>query len=61
MSKNILIIDAKLAVTSGFIYLVLRDVQLESPNVRLGTLSPSPLIGTAALVFFQNIAVATWR
>lgn len=61
MLKNILIIAAKLAVTSGFMYFVLRDVQLESLSARLGTLSPFPLIGAAALVFFQNIAVVTWR
>lgn len=61
MSKNSLIIAAKLAITSGLIYLVLRDVELESLTARLDALSPTLLIGAAALIFFQAVVVVTWR
>jgi hypothetical protein len=48
-------------VTSGLIYFVLRNVELDSLSNRIETLSPSFFVGAALLVFFQNAIVVTWR
>jgi uncharacterized membrane protein YbhN (UPF0104 family) len=61
MSKNHLILAAKFAVTSGLIYFVLRNVELDSLSSRLETLSPSFFVAAALLIFFQNAIVVTWR
>ncbi|MEE8293145.1 MAG: lysylphosphatidylglycerol synthase transmembrane domain-containing protein [Kiloniellales bacterium] len=61
MSKNHLILAAKFAVTSGLIYLVSRNVELDSLSSRLETISPSFFVGAALLIFFQNAIVVTWR
>ena len=61
MSKNHLILAAKFAVTSGLIYWVLRNVELDSLSSRLETLSPSFFVGATLLVLFQNAIVVTWR
>ncbi len=61
MSKNHLILATKFAVTSGLIYLVLRNVELDSLSNRLEALSPSFFVGAALLVVFQNAIVVTWR
>ena len=41
MLRTLLIFAFKLAVTGGLIYLVLRDVEMESLAARLGNLSPA--------------------
>ena len=61
MSKSHLILTAKFAVTSGLIYLVLSDVDLDSLPDRLETLSPTLLVSACLLIFFQNAIIVTWR
>jgi uncharacterized membrane protein YbhN (UPF0104 family) len=61
MTRNLLILAAKIAVTGGLIYLVLRDVDPAGIGARLKDLSPAWLIAAAALIFAQNALIVTWR
>ena len=61
MLRTLLIFAFKLAVTGGLIYLVLRDVEMESLAARLGNLSPAWLMGAAVLIFLQSVLIVTWR
>ena len=61
MTRNLLILAAKIAVTGGLIYLVLRGVDPAGIAARLEDLSVAWLIAAAVLVFAQNALIVTWR
>lgn len=61
MPRNLLILAAKIAVTGGLIYLVLRGVDPAGIAARLEDLSVAWLIAAAVLVFAQNALIVTWR
>ena len=62
MPKNVLIIAFKLTVTAGLIYwVVLPGVEVDTIVDRIDRLSPGFVLVAAALIFFQNVIVVTWR
>ncbi len=62
MPKNVLILALKLSVTAGLIYwVVLPGVEVDTVLNRIDRLSPGFVLIAAALIFFQNVIVVTWR
>ena len=62
MPKNVLILALKLTVTAGLIYwVVLPGVEVDTILDRIDRLSPGFVLIAAALIFFQNVIVVTWR